>query len=271
MKRLIFNIIIAAVIFLATGCVKELRDNCPCFLYIDLSELGPEIEHADVWFDNDGGALEDEIWVEYSDFRKTLTARVRKGFTNLYAGGNIKSAYVDRIDKRIDNGMGPDSLYAFHIGIPTRCEDAWVKVKMEREFTPLTIHTTGRDVSQSNVDIRLTGVNTQYHLDGSIAGNKGILHPKQIAVPTSQEPYFSHYIAIPRQNDLASVALDVNYAVKGESRELECPIGRMLSDAGAVMDKENGEPVEIWLNDGSTHATLNVKVWNIEREIEITF
>lgn len=137
MKRI--NIILVSIIPLLAACsVKEDRDECPCWLQIDLSTCSHYVDRVSLkgWTD-DRNVF--GVQVVKEDFAPDHEEEVPRKLIHYSAASGLESNMNSGISVVIPEGEQSDRLYAYRADVPAYGETAYDKVSLHKQYAAVAI------------------------------------------------------------------------------------------------------------------------------------
>lgn len=264
--KLKYLILIMAVCAALVSCIKENRDNCPCYLHVDLSRVDSHYVHKmDLMLAERLG--NDLSWyaVEKKFIGDTLILKVDKSEFDFSAWGNLDSSHLDDPTRTITSGEPADSLWSFYKPISTRCEDAYVTVIPERQFIPVTVILRGMIQGLTDIQPAFGNISGSLLYGGTATGRKGTLIPILVHTPQDDAYYYMYKTIILTQASATEAALDLHFARNGRTVDMTYPVGEMLAELGEDISSTNQNPIVIDLAIGTADILITIKVSNWTR------
>lgn len=137
MKRI--NIILVSIIPLLASCsVKEDRDECPCWLQIDLSTCSHYADKVSLkgWTDDQNVF---GVQVVKEDFTPDHEEEVPRKLIHYSATSGLESSMNSGISVVIPEGEQSDRLYAYRADVPAFGETAYDKVSLHKQYAAVAI------------------------------------------------------------------------------------------------------------------------------------
>ena len=254
-------IMLALVCTSSASCIKENRNECPCYLHVDLSRVDSHYVHKmDLMLADRFSGEAQWIAVEKKYIGDTLIMKVDKSEFDFSAWGNLDNSILNDADRTITAADPADSLWSYHRPVSTRCEDSYVKVLAERQHIPVTIIVRG--MLQGLSDIRPTFGNISGSLmyNGAAAGTRGILVPLMVKSPGDGDPYYMYKTLLLTQASATDAVLNLHFLKDGKAVETSYPVGEMLASIGEDISATNQNPIVIDLTIGAADILFSIKV-----------
>ena len=137
MKRI--SIILVAIFPMLCSCsVKEERDECPCWLQIDLSTCSHYADKVSLkgWTD-DRSVFGVQIVQE--DFTPPHEEEVPRSMIHYSAASGLDASLNSGMAVTIREGEQSDRLYAYRVDVPAYGESAYDKVSLHKQYAVVAI------------------------------------------------------------------------------------------------------------------------------------
>ena len=139
MRRLsIISIAIGTIIAASSCSVKEDRDECPCWLQIDLSgcvHFGPEVQLKG--WNAEKNVLGSKVYEE--DYSALYEAEVPRGEVSYCAVTGIEENRTSGTEILIPEGEQSDRIFAYRADVMTDGEAAYDKVHLHKQYATVTM------------------------------------------------------------------------------------------------------------------------------------
>lgn len=238
--------------FIVAGCsIKENRDECPCRLLLDFSEVDASvIWSADLLVMAQGGVVyAEEVGIPVQDGPIQVDVPRTDLSVNVYAGNSVDP--VPGEGMMIPYGEQAPELYIHSSEIDTRKEMVREKVVMRKEHCVVSVK-----VSDSE------GFPFTLEVAGNVCGYDGSGLPVQgeFMCGVDGNAVDGFRVVVPRQLD-SSLELIV---CDGTEVAKIFALGEYLESSGYDWTKEDLEDVTVWLDYSLTYVVLTVQGWDEE-------
>ena len=257
MRRLILLFIAAA--FLSSCSVKEDRADCPCWLRLDFSQCVDVMKFVSL------NGWEDSLSVfETTAFPKDyvstpMVVSVPKDTLSLAVWFGPNSAYVNDGVFSIPKGSDCDSLYVFSCTVDCSEDDAFVNVKMYKEFATVRLVVGGSEDGEFPFKMAVRGsvsgldLKTRTPVEG------------EFYYKLSQAGKGKWVFRLPRQND-NSLMLDLSWDEFGNT---SLPLGEWIAQTGYSWENENLGDIYVEVDYARSEAWIRVNDWEFGFDFKI--
>lgn len=238
--------------FIVAGCsVKERRDECPCRLLLDFSEVDASvIWSADLLVMTQGGVVyAEEVGIPVPDGPIQVDVPRTDLSVNAYAGHAVDA--VPGVGMMIPYGEQAPELYIHSSVVDTRKEMSVEKIVMRKEHCVVSVEVSDREDFPFTLEVA-----------GNVCGYdvNGLPVQGKFMCGVDGNPVDGFRVVVPRQLD-SSLELIVR---DGTEVAKTFVLGEYLESSGYDWTKENLEDVTVWLDYSLTYVVLAVQGWDEE-------
>ncbi len=263
-REILLTLLCIVSILTCSSCeatIFEDREDCPCFLTLDLSNVPSTMGELYLWaFDSSEDLiLRDTILSTY--FGAEYEIEVKRTGVEYYLWGNIGAATtlsdVNSINltlTKVDN-LSADSLYSYSKELDATGEFARDTVILLKEYAKLDILIKKAE----DTTIEVESGNNGYYVDNRVIDSKStwISSGKLDA-----EGDMLHSFNITRQSNLEDLTLTLYGKLNNLPLILNTyPIGEWLEEQGYNMDAENLSDIYIEIDSSNNFITITVDDW----------
>ncbi len=252
---------VAALLFgcLLTGCIKENRTDCPCYLYLSF----PNRELAGKHLVNIAGYDPAQMFLEsikLEDYPDMWYRAVPKG--TFYATAHTGTGFADETARYITIPIGHqcDSLYAWYKEVECLGDETYEDVIFHKQFATVFFDIRTLKTEASRFRLQVNGFTHGFDvvgfapLDGSFRFETTALTGEHI-VP----------FRIPRQKD---GSMYVNITMDGAG-EMRFPLGQYVLDSGYNWGLEDLEDIYFSVDLVASTVTVRVAGWEYGKTFRI--
>lgn len=270
MRREIYLTLLYIVSILAcSSCeatIFEEREDCPCFLTLDLSNVPPTMGELYLWaFDSkENLILRDTILSTH--FGGEYEVVVKRTTVHYHLWGNIGSATsllgensVNLKLSKVDS-LSADSLYCYSKKLNATGEFAKDTVTLFKEYARVKVLVK----RAKDTFIEIKGESNGYFLNREIVDAKSIY--KSVGLIDSNSDML-HTFNITRQSNLSLLEIALSHSINKRVTLLNTyPIGEWLEEQGYNMDAENLSDIYIEIDSSNNFITITVDDWSYTPE-----
>ena len=248
----------AVVLAFASLCscsIKEVRDNCPCYLHVSIKDKQPVTGNVGYLGWTDELMFNESVnMVGHVPYWIHPVKKCELKFAS-YCGASF--AMVGGHDISVPYGRECDSLYAYHSVVDATGEDAYEEVLFHKQFCTVFL------------DVRKTAAQLQefkFEVDGGTDGFdlftfspvSGKFHCEPVAKPGEKIVSFR----IPRQAD-SSLKMKVTRSVTGFDDVVmgDFPLGEYIVKQGYNWESEELDDVYVVIDFILGHIIVSVAGW----------
>ncbi len=265
MRREIYLTLLYIVSLLAcSSCeatIFEEREDCPCFLTLDLSNVPSTMGELYLWaFDSkENLILRDTILSTH--FGGEYEIEVKRTTVHYHLWGNIGSATsllgensVNLKLSKVDS-LSADSLYCYSKRLNATGEFAKDTVTLFKEYARVEVLVKGA----KNTFIEIKGESNGYFINREIVDAKSIY--KSVGLIDSNSDML-HTFNITRQSNLSLLEIALSHSINNGFKLLNTyPIGEWLEEQGYNMEAENLSDIYIEIDSSNNFITITVDDW----------
>lgn len=251
MRRKTFIFSAVLVLLSLSSCIKENRNDCPCWIEFDFSRLECR-ERQDVYT-----AIWDERNPIHTVFRimpsSAYVVQLGKGTHEVSCFTGIRNSRVSNGVVTIPKGFQPDSLIAYTQRVECVEETSVCVPLPHRQFA--TVNLTVLDDNMSNT---VTMINILSDIAGldcrTITPRKGELEFSLVVTETNE-----YRFRVPRQT-LGS-SLDMEFVNEDGTSEV-LPLGSWIAASGYDWYAADLEEVDVIIDKASSLVTVTIAGWS---------
>lgn len=248
-----------AILLTFVSCVKENRTICPCYLIIDMSDIGScDFEHVGLnVMSADGFLHSDHISRDQLDTEYVVKVPRRGVVVSAYCGKNVdfdpEKGYITPL------GYDFPELWMHGAVVDTRGDVARDTLRLHKSFCRMTVHLLS-DGQPCPFAVAVDSPVCGYYPNGTI-------HDGEFRVMMNPDEDGNCELCIPRQKD-ASMGLSLM-----DSGELvrRFALGNYIEKSGFDWEAPNLEDLEITVDFSRTKLQLKINCWEecFEFRVEI--
>lgn len=246
------NIIIALILIpLLSGCIKENRDGCPSYLFIDLSQVDTtKIERVSLFIEENGGKIIENLTFDKPSIPLTYEMGIRKGDYKIHFWGNIlNKSNLDPNNGSITliHGCDSDRLFFHTADTDANGEISHHTVLPEKNYMNIKLFLKGIKNGEK-LFANIISESNGYQLDGNV-----ILEQTIIRSEYSDSCSFN----IIRQEDYKNLKL----VMKKNSEEITIPIGELILKEPPPYFPENLCDITLRIDYSASRITIEADGW----------
>ena len=244
--------------FLQSCSVKEQRDDCPCYLVLDFSEVD-EYMYNDIRVflaDSDKPVYEhsstfDDVWPEYAFY----VPRSQQLSVNIYSGEG--DCFDESKGIMIPYGEQCPRIYMYSTVLDTGCETLRDTVCLHKNHCVLDLYLEKEELAPQ-YDLCIKGNICGYGMKGQPVRGEFSYRP-------AGNPSNGYQLCIPRQSD-ASLVLEID---DGSEVLKTFALGEYIVAGGYDWDAPDLEDLTVHVNWTYTNVILTISGWDWVYECEI--
>lgn len=246
MRRI--NIILVVLLPLLASCsVKEDRDECPCWLQIDLSTCSHYADRVSL----KGWTSSSPVFgvqVLSEDFSSSHEEEVPRTMVSYCATSGLDDSRSSGMLVIVPEGMQSDRLYAYRADVQAFGETAYDKVSLHKQYAAVAVK-----IDDSDNDYSVTVKSRWNGLD--LVSLKPVAGSFRFAPERNEEKVW--YFRLPRQGD-DSLIMEITGA-NGYTYPYD--LGRLIRESGYDWAAEDLDDIMIGVDYHSGQTTIKVIPW----------
>lgn len=270
-------ILLCVAISSCSKIVNEERDDCPCSVMMDLSDVGEEIGSINLWIVRSGsGEIVCSERVLPYNYSRIMEFPLRRDLYRWYLwGGAGRATELSIIEEnpyivlKKREGFSADSLW-FGCGlIDARGEESeFLTSSLTKEFINCKFRLRGGLGPEENLSILCTGTTVGYSLDGIPVGGPSRTYVKGVK---GEDGISEAEFRLLRQTTFRGLSLSLTVeGNEGDRKLAEVRLGEILQEAGYDMEGELRD-IDFTLDAALGLFSIAVKGWNHTVDVQIEF
>lgn len=265
MKTLKFIIVLVLSVLLCS-CIKEKREECPCYLSLDFSKIDTlRVKSVHVWFSDSLKGIIGDDCIDKNDFSSFYEIEVPKGSTSIYCWGNLSDSLIEKIIY-----CSSDKLYFYKSKVPSWDEFASDTVKLKREYMRLNVKVIGDVTSTSGLSVSIESNTAGYLVNGEVIEGSFYITPEPTIIPAQARNYYEFDFNIIRQKRIEDLRLFLISKKNGLDTILyDYPLGETLAEMGVDMKAEELGDVSVIIDFSYLETKITIEEWNGTQKVEV--
>ncbi|MCF0172630.1 MAG: hypothetical protein HUJ91_02715 [Bacteroidales bacterium] len=243
------------------SCILENREDCRCFLHIDLSGVDSgRVAKMNLWIDGADNGYQEKMVVDCSDYDKDIVLKVDRRTSLLYAWGNINSSALYDDMRQLYVADAADSLWSFSELLDCSGDETRVTVVPRRQYVPVTVYVRGDLTDISDVKVWFSRSDKAFNYNSSVVESSGTMEASAVAFPGDAGGYWQFELNYPRQAAAEEAMLNLGFTKGGGTVLQNYTIGAMLKSEGVDLSETDLDPIVIDFTIGRTSVIIKVAV-----------